>query len=119
MPVEEGPFYAVELGATLLNTQGGPRRNGKAQVIGLDGYPIEGLFSGGELGSIFADMYNGGGDLGATIVFVGALPARTPPGAPAASSRERPRRPRPTTEKLAAAAAEERRGQRRGCDERA
>ena len=69
VPVETGPFYAVEIGATLLNTQGGPRRNGMAQVINTEGYPIEGLFSGGELGSIFADMYNGGGNLGETIVF--------------------------------------------------
>ena len=31
--------------------------------------PIEGLFSGGELGSIFPDMYNGGGNLGETMIF--------------------------------------------------
>lgn len=34
-----------------------------------DGTPIEGLFVGGELGSIFPDMYNGGGNLGETMVF--------------------------------------------------
>jgi succinate dehydrogenase/fumarate reductase flavoprotein subunit len=69
IPVENGPFYAVKIGPTMYNTQGGPRRNGKAQVIATDGYPIEGLFSGGEMGSVFADMYNGSGNLGETMVF--------------------------------------------------
>jgi succinate dehydrogenase/fumarate reductase flavoprotein subunit len=69
VPVETGPFYAVKLGPTMYNTQGGPRRNGKAQVIGIDGLPIEGLFEGGEMGSVFADMYNGSGNLGETMVF--------------------------------------------------
>ncbi len=106
VPVEEGPFYAVELGATLLNTQGGPRRNGKAQVIGLDGYPIEGLFSGGELGSIFADMYNGGGNLGETIVFgrfAGQNAARRARGEFEGATEKA----QTHCEKLAAAAAEE------------
>ncbi len=69
VPVETGPFYAIELGPTMFNTQGGPRHNGLAQVIGLDGYPIEGLFEGGEMGSVFSDMYNGGGNLSETMVF--------------------------------------------------
>lgn len=69
VPVETGPFYAMKIGPTLFNTQGGPRRNGKAQVINTEGYPIEGLFAGGEMGSVFADMYNGGGNLSETMVF--------------------------------------------------
>ena len=68
-PIETGPFYAYEIVATVTNTQGGPRRNQHAQVVAADGYPIQGLFSGGELGSIFCDMYNGGGNLGETMVF--------------------------------------------------
>ena len=69
VPVETGPFFALKIGPTMYNTQGGPRHNGLAQVIGLDGYPIEGLFEGGEMGSVFADMYNGGGNLSETMVF--------------------------------------------------
>lgn len=68
-PLETGPFYALELCPTMLNTQGGPRHNGLGQVLKLDGTPIKGLFSGGELGSIFPDMYNGGGNLGETMIF--------------------------------------------------
>ena len=69
VPVEEGPFYAIKIGPSMYNTQGGPRHNGLAQVIGLDGLPIEGLFEGGEMGSVFSDMYNGGGNLSETMVF--------------------------------------------------
>jgi succinate dehydrogenase/fumarate reductase flavoprotein subunit len=68
-PVRTGPFYALKIGPTYFNTMGGPRRNKYGQVINVDGYPIEGLFSAGELGSIFCDMYNGGGNLGETMVF--------------------------------------------------
>lgn len=69
VPVRKGPFYAVKIGPTYFNTMGGPRRNKYAQVIGVDGMPIDGLFSAGELGSIFCDMYNGSGNLGETMVF--------------------------------------------------
>lgn len=68
-PVKTGPFYALKIGPTYFNTMGGPRRNKYAQVINVEGYPIEGLFSAGELGSIFCDMYNGSGNLGETMVF--------------------------------------------------
>ncbi len=67
--VKTAPFYALELSPTMLNTQGGPRHNGEAQVLDMDALPIDGLFSAGELGSIFPDMYNGGGNLGETMVF--------------------------------------------------
>ena len=69
VPVEAGPFYAVKIGPTMYNTQGGTRRNQYAQVINTEGAPIDGLFVGGEMGSVFADMYNGSGNLGETMVF--------------------------------------------------
>ena len=69
VPLNTPPYYALELCPTCLNTQGGPRHNGLAQVLDMEAMPIEGLFSGGELGSIFPDMYNGGGNLGETMIF--------------------------------------------------
>jgi succinate dehydrogenase/fumarate reductase flavoprotein subunit len=69
VPVRTGPFYALKIGPTYFNTMGGPRRNKNGQVVNIDGLPIEGLFSAGELGSIFCDMYNGSGNLGETMVF--------------------------------------------------
>ena len=69
VPVRKGPFYALKIGPTYFNTMGGPRRNKFAQVIHVNGLPIQGLFSAGELGSIYCDMYNGSGNLGETMVF--------------------------------------------------
>lgn len=68
-PVKTGPFYALKLGPTMLNTQGGPRRNKFAQVVRPNGSPIQGLFSAGELGALWPDMYNGGGNIGESAVF--------------------------------------------------
>ena len=40
-----------------------------AQIIDLNGDPIPNLYSAGEFGSVWCDMYNGGGNLGETMVF--------------------------------------------------
>jgi succinate dehydrogenase/fumarate reductase flavoprotein subunit len=45
------PFYAVELWPGGF-THGGARRNGRAQILNVDGMPIRGLFGAGEFGSI-------------------------------------------------------------------
>lgn len=69
VPVKKGPFYALKLGATMFNTQGGPRRNAFAQVVDVNLNPISGLFSAGELGALWPDMYNGGGNISEATVF--------------------------------------------------
>lgn len=56
-PVGAPPYYAVELGLTLVNTQGGPRRDGRARVLDHDGHPVPRLYSAGELGSFFGHLY--------------------------------------------------------------
>jgi succinate dehydrogenase/fumarate reductase flavoprotein subunit len=61
-PVEQPPFYAIRIHPATYNTQGGPRRNGKCQVVDPDGQPISRLYSAGELGSFWGWMYNGGGN---------------------------------------------------------
>ncbi|MFC1919143.1 FAD-binding protein, partial [Chloroflexota bacterium] len=61
LPLSTPPYYAVELWPGGVNTQGGPRRNGKAQVLRVDGSPIPRLYSTGELGSIYGMLYPGGG----------------------------------------------------------
>jgi len=53
----------------LLNTQGGPRRNASAQVVTPSLEPIAGLFSAGELGALWPDNYNGGGNIGECCTF--------------------------------------------------
>jgi hypothetical protein len=74
-PVAEGPFYAVELSPSMLNTQGGPRRNEKAQIVRPDGTPIPRLYSAGELGSIYSYLYQGTGNIGECLAF-GRIAAR-------------------------------------------
>ena len=68
-PIVDPPFYAVELSPSMLNTQGGPRRNEKAQIVRPDGTPIPRLYSAGELGSIYSYMYQGTGNIGECLAF--------------------------------------------------
>jgi len=60
--LERPPFYSVALYPAAFNTQGGPRRNAKCQVVDPDNQPIPRLYSAGELGSFWGWMYNGGGN---------------------------------------------------------
>ncbi len=69
LPVETPPFYAMELFPTFFNTQGGPRRNHKAEILDPWGKPIPRLYGGGELGSPYAHQYNGGMNLGDSMAF--------------------------------------------------
>jgi succinate dehydrogenase/fumarate reductase flavoprotein subunit len=68
-PVETAPFYAMELFPTYYNTQGGPRRNLKTEILDPFGNPIPRLYGGGELGSPFAHQYNGGMNNGDAMAF--------------------------------------------------
>ena len=68
-PLTQRPFYAVELSPSMLNTQGGPRRNEKAQIVRPDGTPIPRLYSAGELGSIYSYLYQGTGNIGECLAF--------------------------------------------------
>ena len=65
----EGTLYALPLQPTVLNTQGGPRRNAQAQVISVTGNPIAGLFSAGECGGICTFNYQGASNVAECIVF--------------------------------------------------
>ncbi len=69
LPINQPPFYCMELQPTMLNTQGGPRRNKDAQVLDVDLNPIPRLYSAGEFGSIYGNWYNGGMNLGEAMAF--------------------------------------------------
>lgn len=75
-PIEAAPFYALHCSATMLNTDGGPRRSARGEIVDLDGVPIPHLYSAGEFGSIWSNMYNGGGNLGECLAF-GRISARS------------------------------------------
>ncbi len=65
----KGPYYAIELSPTFTNTQGGPKRDTKGEILDVDGNPIPHLYSAGELGSVYTDIYNGGGNLSECMYF--------------------------------------------------
>lgn len=67
--IEEGPFYALFCAPTMLNTDGGPRRSAKGEILDLDGQPIPHLYSAGEFGSVWSNMYQGAGNLGECLAF--------------------------------------------------
>lgn len=57
--IGEGPYYACELGMSIINTQGGPERDAEHRVINNDGEIIPRLYAGGEFGSIYVFNYPG------------------------------------------------------------
>ncbi|MBI2991373.1 MAG: FAD-binding protein, partial [Deltaproteobacteria bacterium] len=59
-----GRLYGVPLWPCLLNTQGGPKRNARGQILDVWGSPIKRLYGAGELGSIWGFLYQSGGNLG-------------------------------------------------------
>ncbi|HZW58008.1 MAG TPA: FAD-binding protein [Nitrososphaerales archaeon] len=62
-PIDTPPYYGIGIWEALGNTQGGPRRNSKCQVLDMRGNPIHGLYSAGSLGSIWGFLYQGGGNI--------------------------------------------------------
>jgi succinate dehydrogenase/fumarate reductase flavoprotein subunit len=68
-PIDTAPFYALEVYPSLLNTQGGPKHNARAQVLDAFGEPIPNLYSAGEFGSMWGLLYQGSGNIGECLVF--------------------------------------------------
>ena len=66
--IDRPPYYAIATYPVLLNTQGGPRRDEYCRVLRPDGTPLPGLFSAGELGSIWNRLYPGTGNISECLV---------------------------------------------------
>ena len=62
-------LYALPLTEGLLNTQGGPQHNSRAEVLDPFGKSIPHLYAAGELGGISVNQYNGGGNLAECLIF--------------------------------------------------
>ena len=84
-PIDSPPYYAVKVHSGALGTKGGPRTDGDARVLDLDGHPIVGLYAAGNvMGSVMGMTYGGaGGTLGPGMVF-GFLAGRHAAGTVAA-----------------------------------
>ena len=76
-PMTEGPWYACRKVPTVHHTMGGVKIDTKAEVIGINGKPIAGLFAAGEVtggihganrlgGNAIADVYTFGRLAGAS-----------------------------------------------------
>lgn len=75
-PVETGPFYAQRCVPALLNTDGGPKRNAKGEILDIEGNPIPGLYGAGEFGSVWGHLYQGNGNVAEAMAF-GRICARS------------------------------------------
>ena len=75
-PLGEGPYYAAALYPTLLNTQGGPKKNVQGQVMDPTDRPVPRLYVAGELGSMWGNIYQGATNNAECIVF-GRIAGRT------------------------------------------
>jgi hypothetical protein len=64
-----GELYAIELQPAVATTSGGPRRNGRAQVLRPDGSRIDGLYACGGAGSVWGPFTQHGGGLTDALVF--------------------------------------------------
>lgn len=69
-PLDEAPFYAIQVHIGAMGTKGGPRINGHAQVLDINGNPIPGLYAAGNaMGAPYGKTYGGaGGTLGPALV---------------------------------------------------
>ncbi len=67
--IAKAPFYAVKCAPTMLNTDGGPVRNAKGEILDVTGEPIAGLYSAGEFGSVWGNLYQGAGNIGECLAF--------------------------------------------------
>lgn len=69
VPVTDGTCYAIRMVPGILNTQGGARRNEKAEVIDVNGNAIPHLYSAGEFGGMTPKYYQGATNIAEAIIF--------------------------------------------------
>lgn len=75
-PLDTPPFYAQLVRPHFLNTDGGPKRSAKGEVLDTDGQPIPGLYAAGEFGSVWSHYYQGAGNIAECMIF-GRICARS------------------------------------------
>lgn len=84
VPLAEPPYYAVTWGGMLANTNGGPRRNGRAQVLDTRGRPIPRLYAAGAVSSTYSLVLDRGFSIADALAFgriAGRNAAAEPPAA--------------------------------------
>jgi succinate dehydrogenase/fumarate reductase flavoprotein subunit len=66
--IQSPPYYTTALRPLVGNTQGGPVHDASQRVLNPFGEVIEGLYTAGELGSVFGHLYISGGNLSECFV---------------------------------------------------
>jgi succinate dehydrogenase/fumarate reductase flavoprotein subunit len=82
VPLQGPPFYAIAIVPTIVCTGGGAKRTKESEVIDTAGNPIKRLYSAGELGSMYSDLYQDGSYLMEAMIsgrVAGANTARLSP----------------------------------------
>jgi 3-oxosteroid 1-dehydrogenase len=75
--IEKPPFYALEVFPGSIGTKGGPRVNGDAEMLRVDGTPIRGLYAAGNvMAGVTGPGYPGAGSTIGTGITFGFLAAR-------------------------------------------
>ena len=74
-PIKTAPFYSIPISHCVGNTQGGPERNVRGEIVALDGTPIPHLYEAGELGDIWSHCYQASCNIGGGMAF-GRIDAR-------------------------------------------
>lgn len=75
--LEKPPFYALEVFPGSIGTKGGPKVDADAQVLGVDGEPIRGLYAAGNvMAGVTGPGYPGAGSTIGTGMTFGYLAAR-------------------------------------------
>lgn len=75
-PIEGPPFYGLKMYPGGFNTLGGPRKNGKAQVLDTRKNPIPRLYAAGALGSSAGHIYSVVGHNWAEFMSFGRIAGR-------------------------------------------
>ncbi|NEW49809.1 FAD-dependent oxidoreductase [Nocardia cyriacigeorgica] len=68
-PVSEPPFYVLDVAPLLGWSNGGPRRDGRARVVDVDGAAIVGLYAAGEVSSTYSWAKDGGFHIADALAF--------------------------------------------------
>lgn len=68
-PISEPPYYAIASPPLLGWTNGGPRRNGRGQVLDPYGHPVKGLYAAGSVSSTYSWGKDGGFHIADALAF--------------------------------------------------
>lgn len=72
-PIDTPPYYILPMWPAIYHTCGGPRKNGKGQVLDVDKNPIPRLYEAGSCGSTVAHAYGCSGHNWAEVTSFGII----------------------------------------------